>query len=284
MADFVRAFRASVRNYTFQLAAESYIANGGEARYLQPIIEWFGPRNLDDIAPFDIRDMAMKLFPTQSNATRNRQAITPARAVMNHAYDRGWCAHLRIRNLKVEAREKRIPASPVWMFAFLRQCEQDGLPHLAAMVLMMHQTGARISEACRVEWADVDLPNRRLILLKTKTSRFSVRFLTDELVTRISALPRIPGKPVFQYTTRYSVNDRIAAVCRRAGITYKSSHMVGRHSFATNAVASGIDIATAMEAGGWRSTKVFLETYVHTDNAGRTVSDVFNRMRFDASL
>lgn len=284
MADFVRAFRAPARNYTFQLAAESYIANGGEARYLQPIIDWFGDRDLTDIAPFDIRDMAMKLLPTHSNATRNRQAITPARAVLNHAYDRGWCAHLRIRNLKVDPTEKRVPASAVWMFAFLMQCERDRLPHLGAMVLMMHQTGARISEACRLEWADVDLPNRRLTLLKTKTSRFSVRHLTDELVARISALPRIPGKPVFQYTTRYSVNDRIAAVCRRAGITYKSSHLVGRHSFATNAMASGIDVATAMEAGGWKSIKVFLETYVHTDNAGRTVSDAFNRMRFDARL
>lgn len=285
MADLVRAFHAPARNiHTFASTAESYLAHGGEGRYLPRIIEWFGDRPLTEIAPFDVRQMATELFPTQSNATRNRQAITPARAVLSHGYDRGWGPAIRIRNLKVPPAEKRIPASPVWMFAFLRQCELDALPHLAAMVLMMHQTGARISEACRVEWADLDLPNRRLTLLRTKTSRFSVRFLTDELVARISALPRIPGKPVFQYTTRYSVNDRIAAVCRRAGITYKSSHMVGRHSFATNAMASGIDIATAMEAGGWKSTKVFLETYVHTQDAGRTVSDAFNRMRFDARL
>lgn len=285
MADFVRAFRAPARNiHTFRSVAEDYLANGGEARYLSRIIEWFGDRPVAEVAPFDIREMAMTLFPDHSNSTRNRAAITPARAVLNHAYDRGWGPMVRIRNLKVPKAERKVPASPVWMFAFLRQCQIDGLDNLAALVLMMHQTGARISEAIALCWPQVDLVNRRVTLLKTKTSTNSVRYLTDELVARIGALPHEQGRPVFGYRNRKSVNERIAAVCRRAGITYKSSHLVGRHSFATNAIAAGVDIASAMEAGDWKSVSIFIETYVHTIDAGRNVADKFNGMRFDARL
>ncbi len=284
MADDVRAFGARTRNHTFTSAAESYIANGGEARYLPPIIEWLADRPLTEIAPFDIRQMAEQLLPDAKNSTRNRQVITPARAVLSHAYDRGWGPLMRIRNLKTEPVKRKPIANAPWMFAFLRQCDIDGLPHLGAIVLMMHQTGARVSEACRVQWGNLDLPNRTVVLVRTKTSRFEQRALTDELVARIGALPRLPGLPVFQYTARWSVNCAVKRVCERAGISYKSSHTLGRHSFANNAMASGADIPTAMQAGGWKSSKVFLETYVHDETAGRHVSDLFNKMRFDASL
>ena len=287
MADFVRPLSAAARNnLTFAYVADDYLAHGGEARYLPPIVEWIGDRQVSEIAPFDVREMAMGLYPHahQSNSTRNRAVITPTRAVMYHGYDRGWAPLIRIRNLKVERAARRVPASAVWMFAFLRQCELDGANRLAALALMMHQTGARISEAMALRWPQVDLVKRRVLLLKTKTTTNSVRYLTDELVARIGALPCIPDEPVFGYRNRKSVNERIRTICERAGISYKSSHVVGRHSFATNAINAGVAIPVAMEAGAWRSVKVFVETYVHTTDASRSVADQFNTMRFDARV
>lgn len=286
MATAVTPLFAAARNriHTFRTAALSYIEHGGEAKYLDPIMEYLDERPLDEIVPFDVRQMAADLYPDASNATRNRQGISPARAVLNHGYDRGWCPLMRIRNFKTERPKPKVPASAVWMFAFLRQCQIDNLPHLAALVLFMNQTGARISEARRLCWPEVDLARRTATLIKTKTSTFSVRHLTDEMVARISALPHDADMPVFRYRSRWSVNERMREVCRRAAITYKSPHVVGRHSFATNALAGGIDIASAMEAGDWKSVEVFVGIYAHPVNAGRRVADQFNEMRYDASL
>lgn len=286
MADAVTPLFAPVSNRrrTFRDAAADYVQHGGEAKYLDPIVDMLGDRWLDDLAPFDIRQTAVSLYPDHTNSTRNRQAITPARAVLGHGYDRGWCPLMRIRNFKVDRPKPKVPASAVWMFAFLRQCAADDLPHLAALVLFMNQTGARVSEACRLRWPEVDLTQRKVTLLKTKTSTFSVRYLTDEMVARINALPREEGVPVFRYSSRFSVNERIRAVCQRAAISYKSPHVVGRHSFATNALAGGADIKSAMEAGDWRSVEVFVGIYAHPMNAGRRVADQFNEMRYDASL
>ena len=287
MADTVTPFFTTSRNSrTFRDAANSYLENGGERRYLTPITDYFYDTPVADITPFAIYEMAKGLYPNHTGATKNRQAITPARAVMIHAYERGWCQLIRLRRFKEEKRRPKQPASQAWLHVFCRQCERDGLPHLAALVVFMSHTGARISEAIRLEWSEVDLIARKAVLLRTKTDTHSVRHLTDELVARLHDLRETssPGEPVFRYTSRYGVNDRIDAVCRRAQIPYKSSHACGRHSFATNAISFGMDVRTAMDAGGWKSSSVFIETYVHPKNAGRLVADRFNAFQFSAEL
>jgi len=278
---------ANDNSITFREAAEDYIREGKDGRYLGPIIEHLGDRRLPSIFPKQIEKMAIQLYPTQSNATRNRCAITPARAVINHGYDNGWCNLIRIKRLKEDAPERKTPASPVWMHSFLRRCAKDELPHIAAIVLFMSQTAARVSEATRLTWKDVDLNGRKALLVRTKTGRNSVRHLTDELVYRLRELrgDARDEDPVFRIVNRHNVNDRIKAVCRRAEISYKSSHMCGRHTFATNAIELGMDIKTAMDAGDWKSPAIFLNTYVHLrQNASRMVADRFNAMQYDIAV
>lgn len=272
---------------SFSETAASYIEHGGDRRYLPRIIDHFEDRALASIHPFDIYQMAESLYPNAINATRNRQALTPARAVMIHGYERGWCSYIKLRRLRQDPPKRKSPAAPVWLHAFIRQCERDRLQRVAAIVLFMSQTGARVSEAVNLLWAEVDLEARTALLLKTKTSVNSRRYLTDELVARLRRLrgEATDGDHVFRYTCRHSVNERIKAVCSRAEISYKSSHACGRHSFATNAMDNGIDIKSTMQAGDWRSVEVFLGTYVHPrQNVGRMVADRFNAYQYDADL
>jgi integrase len=160
------------------------------------------------------------------------------------------------------------------------------LPHIAALVLFMATTGARVSEAIALRWEDANIAAKTIVLRKTKTETNSTRYLTDELVRRFLALDeqRAPTDRVFRLRSRFSVNERIRAVCERAGIPYKSSHSCGRHSFATTAILMGVDIRSAMEAGGWKSSKVFLETYVNPRHAGRAVAERFNIMQYENEL
>ena len=272
---------------TFREAAESFVENGGSGRHLPRVVEYFGDRPLTDIVPFDITEMALALYPDQKNATRNRQAMAPALAVMRHGYDRGWCGYIRIRRFKEERPKRKVPAQKAWLHAFSRQCRKDSLDNLAALVLFMATCGARVTEAINVRWRDVDTARRTVLLRKTKTDTNSSRGLTGEVADRIAALRGAagPDERVFGYSSRQSVNTRIAAVCKRAEISYKSSHACGRHTFATSAIEMGLDIRTTMEVGGWRSSAVFLETYVHApENAVRIVADQFGRYQFDADI
>lgn len=272
---------------TFAEAAASHIANGGEPRYLPRVVAYFGDRQLVEIFPFDIRQMAKALYPEGSNATLNRQALAPARAVMIHAYERGWCGLMRLRRFKEEPPKRREPASPTWLHAFARQCMLEERPQLAALVLLMATTGTRVTEATNLRWSEVDLRRRSILLLRTKTGRNSLRTLTDEMVNRLSAFQpgTAPGDRVFGYSCRQSVNARIRKVCAAADISYKPSHTCGRHSFANNALDLGLDIKSIMQAGDWRSSAVFLGTYARAHlNAGRIVADRFSAYEYRTDI
>lgn len=271
---------------TFEEAALSYQMQGGEGRYLAKIIMHFKGRQIGSITPGEIRAMSLALFPKHLPSTRNRQAIIPARAVVNHAHSLGWCGALRVKQFDVPKSRKNKPVDKDWMTRFLAASDGGGLPHLSACVLFMQQTGARVSEAINLTGEFVDLEQRIAVLEKTKTDEWSPRHLTAELVVRMAALGLEKGKRVFGYTDRQSVNRRIKAVCKRAGIEMRSSHAAGRHTFATNAIDGGAKIKDAMDAGGWKSAALFMQTYVHSTDAGKNVAGIFDRETgpFDANL
>lgn len=270
--------------HTFAQAAASYVDHGGEARFLPPLIRRWGPQPVADITPLAIHQGAAALYPEASPATRNRQVITPARSVLYHAHELGWRAPARIRLLKAPKARRLPPASRRWIERFTEQCDADGLDHLAACVLFMNMTGARVSEAIALEGQNVDLVRRTALLVKTKTDVDSLRWLPDPLIERIRDLDPRPGVRVFRYTSRFSVNERMKAVCDRAGLPYKSSHVAGRHAFATNALNAGINVRVAMDAGGWRSASLFMQTYVHSAEAGRVVMDRLNVLAWQDQL
>lgn len=262
--------------HTFQEAAESYVNHGGEARYLARLMRHFGPQDVAAITPLAVRSAAIELYPDALPSTRNRHAITPARAVLYHAHERGWRMPARIRLFPAPKTRKTVPAGRRWLETFIDQCDADELPHLAALVLFMNLTGSRVSEAVALLGEHVDLRQRTSVLVKTKTDVMSLRYLPDHLVERIRELGLTEGERVFRYRCRFSVNERIKAVCARAGLAYKSSHTVGRHAFATNALNAGVGVRVAMDAGGWKSSNIFLETYCHSLDAGRVVAAQFD--------
>lgn len=262
----------------FEEAATSYMQQGGEARYLVPIIKHFKGRVVGTIKPGEIRAMAAKIYHKAGPATKNRQAIAPARAVINHAHQLGWCNPIKVELFDVPKSRKHKPVDRAWIDAFMRQADADKLYHLSAIVLFMHQTGVRVSEAVRVEGQHVDLANRMVLLERTKTDEFATAYLTSELVVRIAALGLHDGERVFGYTERASVNRRMVAVCKRAEIEPRSTHSAGRHSFGTNAMKlDGVSVKDAMDAGRWKSARLFLETYVHSHEAGKSVADKLSR-------
>jgi integrase len=276
-----------LRTRTFREAATSYLQRSpSQAKYIEKVLPHIGDTPLSDIVPYDVRELAERLMPTQTNSTRNRCILTPVRAVFYHANDRGWAAAPRIRNFPQRSPKRRHAASQAWIHAFVRQCDKDRLPHIAALIMFMSQTGARVSEALELRWSEVDMIGRTALLLKTKTDANSTRFLTNQMIARLTGLAagKTPTDRVFKIRNRKSVNERIKAVCTRAGISYKPSHTCGRHAFANNAMTLGMDIKSTMIAGGWRSIAVFLGTYVNPRNAGRAVAERMDLYQYDSDL
>lgn len=270
----VRLFEEAATHYMLHGGKDG---TGGDSRFLTPIIKHFKGRLVASIKGAELREMANTIYPGKAASTKNRQAIVPARAVIIHAHQLGWCPPIRVEQFKVQKSRKHTPVTQDWLDAFMAEADRRKLPHLSALVLFMNRTAARISEAIRVTGADVRLGQRLVVLGKTKTGEDEVRNLTADVMARIQGLGAGEKERVFGYTDPKAPNRVIKRICKDVGIPYRSTHSAGRHSFATNAMKAGAETKDAMDAGGWKSSRLFMETYVHSHQAGRRVAELFDR-------
>jgi integrase len=240
-----------------------YRSAGKANRFLPPIEDYFRDRAVKDITPGAIIDMAVSLFPHHTPLSRNRAAITPAAAVINYAAELGLCQPIKVKRFKGVAKKKE-PVTREWVDAFRAHAG----PHLGALCLFMYLTGARVGEACQVEWDHIDFGNRWVRLNVSKGGRDEPANLPTELVVALSNLERVPGRPVFWYRSPDDLDVAWDRVIERAGIKRLTPHSC-RHGFATDLLRAGVDVVTVAKLGRWRSPELVLRTYGHEQNNPR---------------
>lgn len=271
----VHGRRAAV---TFAEAALSYIQtggrnkSGGEKRFLNPVIKHFGTLPLAKIDLEAIERGAAKLFPLAKPATRNRQFITPAVAVLRHAAERKWCDVLIVRR----------PKSGDGVVRWIAPDEAERLidaaaDHMKSLMVAMLYTGARIGELLWLDWKNVDLVRNHLSIPKLKNGEARGIPLHPRVVAALANLQHREGE-VFRtddgkpYKRPKSIKDtsagtRIAtafkAACRRAGIKDFRVHDC-RHTWATWHYIANRNMGALMKLGGWKSEKMVLR-YAHVN-------------------
>lgn len=285
--------------YTFTRAVDDYLDAGKSDQYLLKLLDHFSDTRIRDITGTDVRLAAKKLYPDAAYTTWNRQVVTPMRAVLNHAADAGKCDPIKIKGFSKRDRDSRLPATPPkravdrsYVDAFRQHSDNS---RLSTMMLLMFQTGARISDAVRLEWRDVDLKDRVATFRDMKNGEDGEGDLTVELVYELQQLladartdaladgrhvEEIEGDRVFGYQHRWSVYKPIKRICKEAGIPYLGTHQPGRHSFATEMlVKNRVDVATTAKKGRWKSKKILVEHYAHGDDGREVIDKVFGRKK-----
>jgi integrase len=223
------------------------------------------------IAPDKDTAKIVQRYPHATAATRNRQAIVPMQAVINHAADSELCARIRVKRFRVETKSK-IPATLEWIEAFRRACKR---PQLGALALFMFLTGARVSEALAVEWQDVDFKSKTVLIKQTKLGNERRAHLPQSLIVVLANLPRSnSGRGVFWYETRNNCLMAWRRAAKRARIAPLSMHSC-RHGFATALLQRGVDPVTVAKLGGWKSVRHVFETYGHA-NDDTTLTDLIS--------
>jgi integrase len=245
---------------TFAQAVTRYLDAGKPERFLAPLVAHFRDDPVKDIKPGTIAQAATKLYPLAGPATRNRQAIAPAQAVINHAAAAGLCPFIRVPRFKVQKTIKPY-AEISWIDAFVAAAS----PRLAALAWFMFLTGARISTATGLRWEDVDLGRGVVVLRKPKGQDDERSHLPPALVVALANIPgeRAPRQRVFGYGSRSSVYGPWATACKRAGVLYIPPHRAGRHGFATGLLRESVDPVTVAKLGHWKTPRHVYDTYGH---------------------
>lgn len=255
---------------TFAQAAMLYRAAGKPTRFLEKVEDHWKDTLVKDMTPGAIRQAAIDIYPNAGPATRNRQAIVPTQAIINHAAESELCPHIRVKRFKFETKIKD-PASPEWIKAFMSKAE----PHLAGLAMFMFATGARISEALNVRWEDVDLKARVVKIRQTKIGNERLAHIPPPVVVAIANITKVVGQPVFLYTNRSAPYKAWGTACKRAGIKYLSFHSC-RHGFATTLLRRSVDVVSVAKLGGWKSPQHVFQTYGHASDDATLTDRIFD--------
>jgi integrase len=253
-----------------------YLLAGKNDRFILPLLDYFGKMRVADITGPLVRKAAAEIYPGRSAATWNRQVIGPVRAIINHAADAGKAQKITINRFK-EERTRRPAGDRKWLDSFVAKAKSLNMPETAALARFLFETAARISEACRLDWKDVDLAEGEAWLAKTKTEPRKV-FLTRRMVADLANLSDRHPRLVFKAANRSTARKRFDKVIVAAGLARLTSHEFGRHGFATEMIVrNGIDAATTGDLGGWKSRRLLMETYVDGDGDRGVIDRVFGK-------
>lgn len=274
-AAWTRHLDGPAATLTFAQAATAYRVAEKSTRFLSPVEDHWKDTPVREISAGAIRQSARRLYPDAGPATRNRQVIVPTQAIINHAAEMGWCSPIRVKRFKVTSKVKT-PVTLEWVEAFAANAS----PHLGALCIFMFGTGARISEALAVTWADIDLTAATALIRQTKVNAERTAHLPPRVVAALANIPsnRDPGDSVFRYVSRDSARPVWNSVIARAGIKQLSFHSC-RHGFATTLLHNGVDVVTVAKMGGWKDVTEVVKTYGHA-RSEKTLTDAI----FDTNL
>jgi integrase len=241
------------------------------ARLVDAIGESTPLNAIDQDAVARTREKLLK--PGTSAATYIRGIITPLRAVLNYAVKQDWLE--RVPHFT-------IPKQPQGRTLFLLPTEAKALiaaavQHIRPLLLFLIGTGARMSEALKLEWRDVDLVGRRAIFWQTKSGKRRVASLPPRVVAALSELPRREGRVFLSrsgkpyWTSARNGGGQIKqawrTAIRRAGLDPELTPHDLRHTWATWHYGLNRDLLQLKQDGGWSSV-VLVERYAHLLPAG----------------
>lgn len=251
----------------FVQAAVTYMDTGGEARFVQPLVDHFKGRKVSTITQSDIDAAARKIYPSASNATWNRQVYTPMSAILKAAAKRNWCDFKPIER----------PRQPTGQIRWLTTVEAQNLvthasPHMQPLLNFLFGTGARLSEALYLQWSWVDLDRATVVFAKTKNGEARGVPLSPTVVNALQTIDHRIGAVFLTHLGRPyrpaddhggQIKTGFNAACRRAGIADFTPHDC-RHSFATWHYAKHRDLAQLMQLCGWKSPAMAMR-YAHVN-------------------
>jgi integrase len=207
------------------------------------------------------------LRPSAGAATYLREVVTPLRAILRHAAERGWC----------DAPNIKAPKTTEGRTLYILPDEAERLigaaaSHLRPLLIFLLGTGARLSEALELEWRDVDLAGARTILWRTKSGRRRNAALPPRVVAALTSMPhrdsmvfrRRDGRPYADHERRYGGQIKTAwkGILRRAELDPKLTPHDLRHTWASWHYATHKDLLRLRQEGGWSSVTL-VERYAH---------------------
>lgn len=242
---------------TFAEAALAYMETGGEARFLRPILRYFGPdRLLAEIDNTAINEAALAIYPTAAAATINRQLITPISAVVTMAAEEGLTPLRKFRRRKGDRQRTR----------WLTPAEAETLlfaasDHLRPILACLLGTGCRTGEALTIQrkyfypaTGEAYLPEtKNHVPRMVRMPQKALDLIIENDLPEVGPIFRTPkGKAyVIRSNGGGQISKAFSNATEAAGLGPDVTPHVLRHTWATWYYAATHDFGGLLDLGGW---------------------------------
>jgi integrase len=272
---FAEAVAEYARHPEHRVALGGLGRNAGERKIAWPfdqLIAALGTRPVGSIHRQDLIALAEERYPEGNPATKNRQILTPARAVLNFVagLEPPWCGAPRIKKLRAAMPAPRALAAEDEIRLLAAAARLPPInpragrpPHPSAyagehhlLLLWLFRTGIRIGDTLRIQWEDPRARGERLginlrggvvRLVVGKTQRRHELPLTPQLLAALAKVPedKRTGR-LFHWSTQSSINVWLKPLCQTCGVHF-TPHMA-RHTFGARLAAAKTPLSVMMEA------------------------------------
>jgi integrase len=231
---------------------------------------YFGKYRVSDLTVEDAEKYKTKRSLSVRPATVNR-GLTVAKHMLAKAVE--WKMITEnpfrgVRNLDVPKRAERVLSADEEV-KLLAACDRVRARHLRPLVVLALNTGLRRGELLSLEWARVDLSQRTVRVINTKSisgdriipMNVTVHAVLSERVERATSPLVFPSnrKPDEKFLDLKKGFHKAVGL---AGISHIRFHDL-RHTFATRLVRAGVDIVTVQKLLG-HSKITMTERYTHS--------------------
>lgn len=234
---------------------------------LKKVLEWFGSKPMKDIGPGEVQDFLTHLRTDEglTVATLNRYAAVLSVA-FKLAQAKAYASQNPVRGLE-RGREQQRPIPYVSRADVDRLVEAAPDKRFGALLRVLADTGIRRSEALALEWRDVHLARRRIVVRQSKNRGTREIDLTGEAMRALrnlseerKAIPlKGPDLVWAECATKGpdAVSSRFRTVARRAGLAGLRLHDL-RHGYCSRLAQAGVPLPTIMALAGhtaWATTQ-----------------------------
>lgn len=239
----------------------------------------FGHRAVTTLVPDELEAWADR--PDWSNSTRHGRLGT----VMTFLK---WAKHpLKVTRPPMESRGAEAVITDEQFAAVVAAARGERYgTDLAALLTVLRETGARPAEVAGLTVASVDWGNQSVRLREHKTKRHGGDRVIHFGPPAMEVLNRQRAKydSGHLFRTRHGrpwesaqLVKRMVQVSEKCGI-HATAYGLGRHSFATKALSSGIPTAVVAALLGHRGTGMLERHYSHVGDNARVLKDAVEKL------
>lgn len=219
-----------------------------------------GAKLCGEVVQADIVEAAHTLLPAAAPATRNREVVAVAAAVLHYAEQNKWCKWLRVRRFKEPRARTRAVTPEVARLLIAnvpppKQKNGGHVWHRKLLLTWLFRQGDRISDPLQVAWGDFDMEARTMDQRVGKTDEWRSVPLDDEvwqlLINAPNEVKRVGH--VFPWRTRSGVYRWLRPMTRDLGVAF-TPHQA-RHSLGKWLNDTGAGLKTIMATLGHADPK-----------------------------